>query len=523
MKAYFYFIGVLEPTFSTMDNVAIRLKSYKIDGVETLTNEFYIDTQNVSVQVEGNGLYTAKFTEDGSVGFLNIYPAEINTWNPFVNNFLLNYPFINDAPRGLPTGTQNGNDYGNGVLNFGVDKPEVLCGDGIFRAGAFFIDIDFTKDLYIEFDVATTLNQGSPYEEPYLIYTGTIKWDVSKCEKSYIYYNVKEDLYVDYTYDYAFLSGATIKDEIKIPHLSIPCSIPSGSGCERKERTISHALFVKLPEEQQDQDEIFKECCYNHIVLASLSETTDIKNDYSAFYHQRQIPSETVEFILYRHSNNSENSMDGTYGTPFDFGAFADNPDLAGFLVQWRKVLNEFGEGDYKIIKRITIAGLTFDEESFTFSLKNYTTALADKTIRIDVNMNGKLIKSGVDFTNLNWKHSIRIPGFFGRREPKLEEDILVDKSYNKNQVSMKQDNEYKLQTNYIPSCITSEIWDFFLYGNQIFITDYNLNNHSYNFIKQKVRFSNNDGTGYVSTSRKAQLNLTFVDGTSDNLKRNFI
>jgi hypothetical protein len=302
----------------------------------------------------------------------------------------------------------------------------------------------------------------------------------------------------------------------------LSCNI--ATQCAYKERTISYAIGVEIPTPSIDPDIIFKECCYTHTVLADLNSSQDFKNDYSAFYHQRQLATETADFFLYRYSNGQEYPLNNdTYGQFFGFGYFPTNVNLKGYKVEWRKVLQTLGAGSYKIIKRQNIAGVLIDINSFTFTLKQFSTALADKTVRIDIVMNGRLEKEKVEFKDTAWKHSMRVAGFFGRREPQFEEDNLVGRDYHKNQISMTQKNEYKFQTNYIPSCITAEIFDFMLFANDIFMNDYNLNNHSYNFVKFGVKFATNDGTTYGVKTRNARLNLVFEDKYSNRIKRNFI
>jgi len=293
--------------------------------------------------------------------------------------------------------------------------------------------------------------------------------------------------------------------------------------CPYKERTISFALGVSIPTPGQPPEEIFKECCYTHLTLADLNSSEDFKNDYSAFYHQRQVSSETAVFTLYHYETATEHPLtDGSFGSLFNFGTFTQNPNLKGYLVQWKKVLAELGEGNFKVFKRVTVAGVAVEFSSIVFTLRQFSTANANKTVRIDVVMNGLLQKSGVDFSGTSWKHSIRVPGFFGRREPQLTEDNLINRSFEKRQISMKQTNEFKFQTNLIPDCLTNEIWDFMLMSNDIFMNDYNLNNHSYDFVKFGVKVGSNDGTVYGTKTRKAQLNLTFTDKFENNLKRNF-
>lgn len=293
--------------------------------------------------------------------------------------------------------------------------------------------------------------------------------------------------------------------------------------CPYKERTISYALGVEIPTPAELPEEVFKECCYTHLTLADANSSEDFKNDYSGFYHQRQLSNETVDFVLYKFENDTEYPLtNGTYGQFFGFGFFDSNINLKGYLVEWKKVLAGLGEGNYKVIKRVTVAGVPVEFSSIVFTLKQFSSKLADTTIRVDVVMNGLLEKTKIDFSGTAWKHSLRLPGFFGRREPGFEEDNLINRAFEKKQISMKQVNEFKFQTNLIPYCLTNEFWDFILMANDIYFNDYNLNNHSYNFVKFGVKFASNDGTGYGTKTRKAKLNMTFNDKFENNLKRNF-
>ena len=203
-------------------------------------------------------------------------------------------------------------------------------------------------------------------------------------------------------------------------------------------------------------------------------------------------------------------------------GPESSNPDLKGYLVQWKSVLDDLGPGAYKVIKKQVIAGISVDTESLVFNLRQYSDRTADHTVRMDIVQNGFLRRDNVDFTDTNWKHSIRVRGFFGNREFQMEEDILVNRSFERKQISMSQTNEYRFQTNLIPSCVTNEIIDFFLFANDIFFTDYNLNNHDYSYKKFAAKYKSNENTDYNPSRRKARLNLIFDDKNLDNRKNNF-
>ncbi|HET8839126.1 MAG TPA: hypothetical protein VFM82_09075 [Flavobacteriaceae bacterium] len=310
-----------------------------------------------------------------------------------------------------------------------------------------------------------------------------------------------------------------LKEIVFIDQTPFGCDIQTE--CLYNERTLGYALGVELPNPNEPPELIFKECCYTHIVLADTNSNEDLRNDYSSFFHQRQLPNETVDFVLYKFENDVEYELeDGTYGQYFNYEHFQTNPNLKGYLIEWKKVLQELGEGGYKIIKRQNIAGIDIETSSFVFTLRRYSASLANGTTRMDIIMDGFLEKNQTKFIGTGWKNSIRIKGFFGNREPQLEQDNLIDRNYKKNQISSKQTNEYKFQTGLVPDCVTDEIFDFFLLSDNIKITDYNLNNHSYNYKKYWVNYEKNEGTTYGNHTRKARLNLTFSDKVVNRINR---
>ena len=295
------------------------------------------------------------------------------------------------------------------------------------------------------------------------------------------------------------------------------------SECAYQERTLSYAIKIKIPEEVViDQQEVFKDCCYEHFVLADTTDSSDYKNDYSSFYHQRQASNETVEYVLVNLADNSETPVDATIGIVYNFGDFPTNTNLNGCIIEWRKVLQIIGEGAFQIVKRQNLLGVDYETKSYVFNLKTFTTSRANHTVKIETVRNGTNEREGISFKGTNWRQSIRVPGFFGRREAQYEEDTITTRFFEKKQISIKQTNEYSFQTNLIPDCISNEILDFAVMANDIYMTDYNLNNHSYNFIKFGVKIESNPGSEYGNRTRKVRLNLTFTDKFDNRIKRNF-
>lgn len=300
------------------------------------------------------------------------------------------------------------------------------------------------------------------------------------------------------------------------------CPEPSGDCKEDGERTIAYATMVRLPE-PPIPDKGFKECCYTNLVLAHPTDSDKYKNDFTGFWFKKQTSSDDCNFILHELATGDTYDLNnGTYGVFKDFGSIAGQPNLTTYIVHWRKVLNTLGRGLYQIEKAMTVAGLPFSEMSNTFTLESFNDVIADKTVRIDAKMDGKLVHyDNVNFKGSGFETSIRTYGFFGRRDPKYKQDNLVKRNYETVQISMSQENEYEFQTGLIPECITVEIYDFILFGNELFISDYNAINHSYKYRLYEVELDSNKGGKYYTTNRDLRINLTFADRLKNKRKIN--
>lgn len=313
-----------------------------------------------------------------------------------------------------------------------------------------------------------------------------------------------------------------LKNIVFIDTNDFACNQGAIDKCGIRERTISYATFVKVPDEAISPTLKYKECCYESLVLAD--DTNKLhRNDYSGFWHHRQLQNETCNFVLIDKSDNSEYPLNSsTYGTFKDFSSIIEQPNLSTFILEWNKVLNVLGEGVYQVRKDISITGISYSNLSNVFTLRTFSDFYADKTIRIDVAMNGLMEQQNVDFSNSGYKSTLRVGGFFGRREPKYEEDIIVFRTKKIEQISMKMVNSYKLQTELLPECITEQIFDFYLFADEIFVNDYNLINHSYSYYNKAVVYENNEGTKYYVENRKARLNLLFKDRFENRNKLNY-
>lgn len=289
--------------------------------------------------------------------------------------------------------------------------------------------------------------------------------------------------------------------------------------CPTGERTLSYAVKVKLPE-PVPPNRGFKECCYTSKVFGDLSDAAPYKNDFTGVYYKRPTNNSTVSFKLVDTNTLTEYDLnDATYGVFQDFGGVQN--DLSFYIVEWRKVLSLLGEGNYQIKQEVSTVGVAQDYYSNTFTLQAFSIDRADNTVRIDCVQNGYFVDEDVNFKDTGFKTSLRVSGFFGRTEPSFEQKNLTTRDYKSQQVTMSVNREYKYQGLKIPSCIADELFYFILKGNELFVSDYNKNNHSYNFVLLPVELQDNEGSEYQTLTRAVKINLLFTDRFKNNRKTN--
>ena len=197
------------------------------------------------------------------------------------------------------------------------------------------------------------------------------------------------------------------------------------------------------------------------------------------------------------------------------------------FKVEWRKILSVLGEDTYTIRMNISVAGtppVAIDSNSFT--LKAFSTGRADNTARIDCIMNGTLEKIEVNFKDSGYETSLRVRGYFGDAQDKVEQDNVVFSNkngmrYYEDQITMRNDPDYIFQANNIPECISRELRKFIIFANQIFISDYNLNNHSYEYNMFPVVLEDVTTNDYPVLARSVNIGMTFKDRSKSNRKTN--
>jgi len=166
-------------------------------------------------------------------------------------------------------------------------------------------------------------------------------------------------------------------------------------------------------------------CCVPCTILPALAQTVGsdpLKNDYYTAVHKRLVASDAFTYEIEKSTGGVFGAgvtlVDGVHGTAIAIDEPSKDAYIHGFTVEWQKILNLFGEGNYRI--KATGTGLVaYEHYSFIFCLKEYTDGLADKTCRFDWTLNGEQPdvnswRFKAQYTQANIPCSLRVVGLFG-------------------------------------------------------------------------------------------------------------
>lgn len=226
VRTYFGFKNIFD-AIQGASSFQFNLLEYKIDGVETLTEAFFLENQDVSTPEE---LLYAFADIDGLPRFEE--SENNNSWNPFVQQLGLFFDTSAGYHFGKALGTTSGSDYGQGILNVGVEKPVVLNSNLDKLFGAFFFDIDYSKDLRIVFDIIISKGLSSTVFRQYVA-----EYNANTCEKEFYYLDrLRNDQEFDVNAN-GFLSGLTGEER---PVEQIDCE----QGLQRTERAGTSQFLI---------------------------------------------------------------------------------------------------------------------------------------------------------------------------------------------------------------------------------------------------------------------------------------
>ncbi len=247
-----------------------------------------------------------------------------------------------------------------------------------------------------------------------------------------------------------------------------------------------------------------------------------LENDFTSFLIDAGVFN--VTFILQKDCEDLVHLDDDTYGTFYAKGYWkvpngfsVQQEYYTGFKLDWQKIINAFGVGNYNIVISAIFHEIEISFCSCNFYLQQYSDENADRTCRIRTIQNGDILDS-FDYTDMNWEQSWRLPGFFGYPQDKLEVDNYLDINRDITQIQDKLYKEYTLQTDFIAECF-KYIFDDILLSNEIFIDDYNIKN-AYD-LKNTDVIPSDSTSEYFVLSDETFKEITFESRSRKKVKRN--
>lgn len=268
---------------------------------------------------------------------------------------------------------------------------------------------------------------------------------------------------------------------------------------------------INFPEGVQDEDRGLTGCCDAFMVLADIGDPDSVKNDVTGVWLKPSDPSDIVTFSIEKCGESGVLTQLG------DVGIFPQDPLIVGFIYDWRQYLSTYGAGTYKISVNFTIAGITNGYTIGMYNLMPYSIMNAASTVRVLTTFNSYYEKGKADFSNSNFKDTIRFKGFFGDVQSNDEINNLVDKGKKVVKTTRENLNSYELKTGVITYCIEQKLRFHFLNEDGVFITDHNAFNFSYQYWDHPVVLTEPQSMEYLRGSRKGILTAVFGDRTMND------
>jgi hypothetical protein len=276
-------------------------------------------------------------------------------------------------------------------------------------------------------------------------------------------------------------------------------------------------------------------------VFADLTCSDAYHNDINSFlfsYPGTYNPITNNDFTLTKLINGVWTQVavlnNSTYGTPIyqacsstSAAAASTVSNAGGYIINWSLVLAALGEGIYEF--NVNSVGYTQDTGSWCFvsppfCLKAWTCIDVDATVKWETVYNGGTFGSvttqGVSWslcckgTAVQWKDSIRFFGFFGYETAEFQRDFVKYATGVIDKVRDEAVKKFTTKTDRLPMWLHERFYAYGLQADQLYVSDYNINNANYNYKHFWVVADGNYTPQYTTYSRYTKiLDLAFKEG----------
>ena len=215
--------------------------------------------------------------------------------------------------------------------------------------------------------------------------------------------------------------------------------------------------------------------------------------------------SDSATFNLYK-----DGVLAGVQPTPVLFV----NDEFSLYCINdWTEVFNSDGAGCYSIEIDYTISGVSDTLKWGEYQLYEFDSLVVDRTVRVKAIFDSNQSIEGIDFSGSKVEDSYRFYGWFGDRQPRMEIDNIIYGDRSVKKVTRENINEYTLFTNDLIEVNIRRLTDLYLLSeNEIYLSDFNALNPTYNYLDLPVVVSESPEIEYFQASRKSTLTVKFND-----------
>ncbi len=242
--------------------------------------------------------------------------------------------------------------------------------------------------------------------------------------------------------------------------------------------------------------------------LIQFASNEEREKDYFTLYYKSKDDTSTTQYFI-----DDTELIDGVHGVAI----------TSGFEVDFTKIYNTLGGGDYSLKMEVTEWGATFEKVYKLFKVAPFNLLRANGTVKIEAFQSGEIEKS-FNFENENVKFSLRIDGILTNKTQITELIDTPDGSRRTIQVHDRFYYEYDLIFSTNKYDFSNLVLENLIIGTTLFVSDYNLQNQTRKepFNKIPLRLIETESE-HIKGTNTTQYTIKLRDALQNGIKHPYI